>query len=137
MDTRGGRRDRVWLGAATVDEAKEYVLQNADNILRLVNAARERYAMIFTQEVKPAEDLDNLVVDEILGSRVAEMIAATEPGRTYSQATFHLLDVLVSKELVVMAPERYVALDDLLAGLAAGFEAILPGWAWMENRPAT
>jgi hypothetical protein len=162
----------IWIGSSVIDEAKTFMVDHADSILLLVNAARERYAQIFSQEVKPAtrdqlinavqmiftnrplalnlacliticlsleaeEDFDNLVVDEILGSRIAEMIAATEPGRTYSQATFHILDVVVRKEIghrVPLLPEKSVAADDLLAGLAAGFETILPGWAWMERQ---
>ena len=70
----------------------------------------------------------DIIVDEILGVAIAEMVVTGEPERTWSKATFFLIDVLVKKEINEVFPSEEIAVDDAIAGLAAGYQVALPGW---------
>jgi len=83
------------------------------------------------------EDYEVFIVDELLGAAIADLIAGGEPNRTFARANFHVLDVVLKpalRECFGPGDDRQLAVDDALAGLAAGFEAILPGWDWMDRR---
>lgn len=84
--------------------------------------------------LRAAEDFSELVIDDHLGALVAETIAGIEPNRQFARSTFHIIDAMIKKEIDAIVEDEFIAEDDLLAGLAAGFEAILPGWAWQERR---
>lgn len=70
------------------------------------------------------DDYPGFVVDEILGRELAGTIAGTQPLRTLGEATFHYADVMHHID------DETAGLDDLDAGLAAGFQTRLPGWSW-------
>lgn len=96
------------------------------NLAALVHLARSLTA---------AEDYETFIVDEILGVAIAEIIAAREPHRSFAVSAFHILDALIKDEINQVVDRRNLAVDDLLAGLAAGLEATLPGWRWMREPP--
>jgi hypothetical protein len=84
--------------------------------------------------IRADEDFPELIIDDHLGALMAETIAGTEPNRLFARTTFHVIDAIVKKEIDAIIEDEYVAEDDLLAGLAAGFETVLPGWEWQERR---
>jgi hypothetical protein len=84
--------------------------------------------------IRAEEDFPELIIDDHLGALMAETIAGTEPNRLFARTTFHVIDAVVKKEIDAIIEDEYVAEDDLLAGLAAGFETVLPGWEWQERR---
>jgi hypothetical protein len=84
--------------------------------------------------VRAEEDFPELVIDDHLGALMAETIAGTEPNRLFARTTFHVIDAIIKKEIDAIVEDEYVAEDDLLGGLAAGFETVLPGWEWQERR---
>lgn len=87
--------------------------------------------IIVATSLEAEEDYEIFIVDEILGEAIAETIAQGVPHRSFARGTFHLIDALTKEETQTAAPRRALATDDALAGLAAGLEAILPGWGWM------
>ena len=84
--------------------------------------------------IRAAEDFPELIIDDHLGALMAETIAGVEPNRLFARTTFHVIDAIIKKEIDAIVEDEYVAEDDLVAGLAAGFETILPGWEWQERR---
>lgn len=89
--------------------------------------------IVLSTTLEAEEDYEAFIVDEILGQAIAETIAAGVPYRNFAQSTFYLLDSGQKEELHRAVPRRSLATDDALAGIAAGLEAILPGWEWMER----
>jgi hypothetical protein len=87
--------------------------------------------------IRADEDFPELVIDDHLGALMAETIAGTEPNRLFARTTFHVIDAIIKKEIDAIIEDEYVAEDDLLGGLAAGFETVLPGWEWQERRAQT
>lgn len=103
---------------------------------------RDRYTSLnlatlitLANSLESEEDYEAFVVDEILGQAIAETIAPGVPYRNFAQGTFHLLDALFKDDLHRAVPRHFLASDDALAGIAAGLEAMLPGWEWMERPP--
>jgi hypothetical protein len=138
----------------------EWVRDRADTVVPLINRTRERLGEQFDATVDPvspdayresvatvfaagdvavnvaayvavlreldvAGDYPGFVVDEVLGRELAATIAGGTPLSVLAQATFHYADVTTD------SPDGAGA-DDLDAGLAAGFQTRLPGWAWRE-----
>lgn len=71
-------------------------------------------------------DYPGFVVDEMLGRKLAATIAGGEPLTTLAEATFHFVDIRYDD------PSNGAGRDDLDAGIAAGFQTILPGWSWRD-----
>lgn len=72
-------------------------------------------------------DYPGFVIDEFLGRRLAATIAGGEPLTILAEATFHFVDIRYDDAGAT------AGVDDLDAGIAAGFQTILPGWAWRET----
>ena len=95
-------------------------------------------------ELEVRNDYAGFVVDEIVGRRIASIIAENDPEQTLAEATFHYIDVHTHEVLGVgedegadtetdMETEVNAGEDDVLAGLAAGLQTRLPGWDWQED----
>ena len=78
-----------------------------------------------------AEEFDELMVDDMLGAAIAELIAGNEPHRMIARSNFHLIDIHTRGQIEQFSDDM-AAVDDLIAGLVAGLESRLPGWRWME-----
>jgi hypothetical protein len=92
-----------------------------------VNAAA---LVVLLRELDVEDDYPGFVVDEFLGRELAATVASTR-GRTFSllaEATFHYADLHAHG-----GPGETAGVDDLDAGLAAGFQTRLPGWDWTEG----
>lgn len=83
--------------------------------------------MRLTRAVDVVDDYPGFVVDEFLGRRLAATIAGSDPAATLAEATFHVVDVWYD------TPGERAGADDLHAGIAAGFQARLPGWEWQST----
>jgi phosphatidylglycerophosphatase A len=119
------------VNSAQVVEAVEQLFDDYPTALNIASLVAISLAL------RGAEDYEVFIVDELLGSSLAETIAGGEPNRAYACASFHVLDVTMKAEVgecFDVEDELQLAVDDALAGLAAGFEAILPGWDWMKAR---
>ncbi|XGI83403.1 hypothetical protein ACEU6E_09010 [Halorutilales archaeon Cl-col2-1] len=151
------------LSEDTVEEVRREVVDDADEITRLINFARRKLGEVFDQEVRDVtedevidefetvlededlavnlaalvrlgegleveNDYDGFIVDEIIGRRIASMIAGDDPHRTLAESTFHYIDVYTAE--VVDEDGRSAGHDDVLAGIAAGIQTRLPGWDW-------
>jgi len=87
--------------------------------------------------LKGTEDYEVFVVDEFLGVALAETIAGGEPNRSFARGNFHVYDITMKAaidECFGQVDTRLLAVDDALLGLAAGLEAVIPGWDWMTRR---
>ncbi|MCL9814372.1 hypothetical protein [Natranaeroarchaeum aerophilus] len=73
------------------------------------------------------DDYPGFVVDELLGRRLAGMIAGNQPFSLLGEATFHYVDIHHHPE------DGDAGSDDLDAALAAGFQTRLPGWDWTKS----
>lgn len=78
------------------------------------------------RELNVEGDYPGFVVDEMLGRKLAATIAGGEPLATLAEATFHFIDIRYDD------PTAGAGTDDLHAGIAAGFQTILPGWQWRD-----
>ncbi|MDY6774858.1 MAG: hypothetical protein SV253_02035 [Halobacteria archaeon] len=159
------------LSEDTVEEVRREVVDDADDITRLINFARRKLGEVFDQDVRDVtedevidefetvlededlavnlaalvklgegleveNDYDGFIVDEIIGRRIASMIAGDDPHRTLAESTFHYIDVY-TEEVVGDSDNRdeeatttTAGYDDVLAGIAAGIQTRLPGWDW-------
>lgn len=73
------------------------------------------------------DDYPGFVVDEFLGRQLAATIAGGEPLRLLAEATFHFVDIRYDDR------NSTAGSDDLDAGIAAGFQTIIPGWEWRQT----
>ncbi|TKX83335.1 hypothetical protein EXE43_24800, partial [Halorubrum sp. SS5] len=68
---------------------------------------------------------------------LAATIAGGRPLSLLAQATFHVADLYVDRDVTADEPDEPGAgtagADDLDAALAAGFQTRLPGWDWREG----
>ncbi|QSG03669.1 hypothetical protein [Natranaeroarchaeum sulfidigenes] len=78
------------------------------------------------RELDVQDDYPGFVIDELLGRRLAGMIAGNQPFSLLCEATFHYADIHHHPE------NGDAGSDDLDAALAAGFQTRLPGWDWTE-----
>lgn len=88
---------------------------------RAVNVAA---LIAFLRDLDVDGDYPGFVVDEFLGRELASTIAGEQPFGLLAEASFHYVDIGHHPE------EGGAGLDDLHAGLVAGFQARLPGWNW-------
>lgn len=147
---------------ATVRSEYEWVHDRAPEVVESINDVRAEFSEIFDTPVDPVEleayrtevdvvfadgpkavnvagligllrDLDvdgdypGFVVDEVLGRELASTIAGGQPFGMLGEASFHYVDIGYHPE------EGGAGLDDLHAGLVAGFQTRLPGWNWTEG----
>ena len=159
----GAVRLRMHVNRAVVEREYEWVHRRADVVVPLANEVREDLAEVFDVLVDPMtetqygiavddlfadgdravnvaalvallRDLDvegdypGFVVDELLGRELAATIAGNQPLRTLGEATFHYADLLSHGD-----EGESAGADDLDAALAAGFQTVVPGWAWTER----
>lgn len=75
-----------------------------------------------------ADDYPGFIVDELLGRRLAGMLAEGQPHQLLAEATFHYVDATHHHEGDERAGD-----DDLEAALAAGFQTRLSGWPWTDR----
>ncbi|WP_135820336.1 hypothetical protein [Halostella litorea] len=79
------------------------------------------------RELDVETDYPGFVVDELLGRRLAGMIAGNQPLGLLGEAAFHYADARHHP------PDATAGSDDLEAALSAGFQTRLPGWDWTEG----
>jgi hypothetical protein len=72
------------------------------------------------------DDYTGFVVDEILGRELASMIAGRQPYHLFGQGTFYYCELVMDDDGLT------TGVDDLIAGIAAGFQLRIPGWDWSE-----
>ncbi len=151
--------DRLLIDRSTIDATHEHLLGASTEYVDLINEARENLGGFFDEDVAPVNqigfrrevdlvfadpdlavnvtaliyvcssldviaDHPGFIVDELLGRQLAIMIADGEPQATLAAATFHFMDIMYD------TPEQAAGHDDTVAGVAAGFQTRLPGWAW-------
>jgi hypothetical protein len=89
------------------------------------------------RDLDVAGDYPGFVVDEVLGRELAATIAGGRPLSLLAQATFHVADLYVDRDVTAGESDERGAgtagADDLDAALAAGFQTRLPGWDWRER----
>ena len=90
------------------------------------------------RDLDVAGDYPGFVVDEVLGRELAATVAGGRPLSLLAQATFHVADLHVDRDVTVDpdGDERgagTAGADDLDAALAAGFQTRLPGWDWRDR----
>ena len=88
------------------------------------------------RDLDVAGDYPGFVVDEVLGRELAATIAGGRPLSLLAQATFHVADLYVDRDVTADADRPgagAAGADDLDAALAAGFQTRLPGWNWREG----
>ncbi|MFB6284532.1 MAG: hypothetical protein ABEK59_11500 [Halobacteria archaeon] len=107
-----------------VEEEFERLLEDEDLALNL--AALYKLGV----GIEVSNDYAGFVVDELIGRQIASQIAGADPEGTLAEATFHYIDVHTGE---VLDDSRNAGYDDVMAGLAAGFQSRLPGWSWQEN----
>lgn len=147
----------------SVAAERDWVRQQAAVVVPLINEVRARLAEAFDAEVSTVgadayraevdavfadgdtavnvaalvdllrrldveADHPGFVVDELLGRRLAAFIAGGGALSVLAEATFHYADIHHHAD-------GGAGSDDLEAGLAAGFQSRLPGWAW-RDRPS-
>lgn len=150
------------ISSTTVKEERDRLLADAPTYVALINDTRDALGGHFDQEVGHVDeamfegavrevfadgdravnitglcrilreldvdgDYPGFVVDEFLGRRLAATIAGGEPLTVLAEATFHFVDIRYDDA------DASAGGDDLDAGIAAGFQTILPGWAWRET----
>jgi len=106
-----------------VREAFEEATEDDDTALNL--AALYRVGV----ELEVRNDYAGFVVDEVIGRKIASVVAGNDPESTLAEATFHYIDVHTEDVL----DETTAGEDDVLAGIAAGVQTRLPGWDWQES----
>jgi len=117
------------VGQVSVEDVKAAVGELFDDRVKAVNLTA---LLALALSLESDDDIEELVVDDMLGEAIAELIAGGEPTRTIARSNFHLFD-MYSRGPVEGFGEEKVAVDDLFAGLVAGLEAIMPGWGWMSR----
>lgn len=116
-----GTRFDVTVDPVSTADFRDAVDTVFDDGNRAVNVA----ALIrVLRELDVTDDYPGFIVDELLGRELAAAIAGGQPRRTLAEATFHFIDIHHH------SPEATAGLDDLEAGVAAGFQTRLPGWPW-------
>lgn len=105
----------------SVGELRTEIETVFDRPRRAVNIAA---LITLTRAIDVPADYPGFVVDERLGRQLAATIAGGEPATTLAEATFHFMDIHHD------TPSDTAGLDDLHAGIAAGFQPRMPGWDW-------
>ena len=148
---------------AVVAAERQQLIEDAADIAKHINDTRVRLGTLFEESVEPVttqriedeiaavfacpdlainitgylrllEEIDiesdypGFIVDEVLGRHLAMTLADGEPEATLAGATFHLVDASIDH------PGEQAGVDDRTAGIIAGFQVRLPGWAWQEHR---
>ena len=152
----------ITISAESVDGHRERLTADADHYVTLINRSRDRLGTAFEENVESVttpqfrqeveavfadpnlainvsgllavldaldivDDYPGFIVDEVLGRQLAVTIADGEPEATLAAATFHVIDAWYDD------PTAGAGVDDRDAGIAAGFQVRLPGWAWQES----
>lgn len=116
----------VSVSSVADDQYREAVTATFDDPHRGMNVA----ALVgLLRSLDVERDHPGFVVDEFLGRELAATIAGDQPLRLIAESTFHYADVVPRHE-----PDHdTVGGDDLDAGLAAGYQTVLPGWSWRDD----
>lgn len=139
-----------------------FLTERADRFVELINHTRSDLGRVFDLDVDPVDrgmfsqavddvfersklavnvagfmmllrhldvtgDYPGFIVDERIGRDLAATIAGGEPEMTLAEATFHVVDMSHHPT------ETNAGMDDLEAGVTAGFQTRLPGWEWRDS----
>lgn len=144
-----------------IEREYEWMVEQNDSVVPLINDVRELLSEQYGKTVKPVsteeytdsvtdvfehgelainvtalsmclkklhldEDYTGFIVDEILGRELASMIAGRQPSHLFGQGTFYYCELVMDDDGLT------TGMDDLIAGIAAGFQVRIPGWEWSE-----